>query len=72
MFTSLSEQSTPALLSMKSVLMRPPCSANSIRPACVIPRFAPSPMTLARSSLALARSASLDGSPTSAWLWFDA
>ena len=32
MFTSLSEQSTPALLSMKSVLMRPPCSANSIRP----------------------------------------
>ena len=31
MFTSLSEQSTPALLSMKSVLMRPPCSANSMR-----------------------------------------
>ena len=64
MFTSLSEQSTPALLSMKSVLMRPPCSANSIRPACVIARLAPSPMTLARSSRASARSASLDGSIT--------
>ena len=50
MFTSLSEQSTPALLSMKSVLMRPPCSANSMRPAWVMPRFAPSPMTFARSS----------------------
>ena len=31
MFTSLSEQSTPALLSMKSVLIRPPFSENSIR-----------------------------------------
>ena len=31
MLTSLSEQSTPAELSMKSVLIRPPCSANSIR-----------------------------------------
>ena len=55
MFTSLSEQSTPALLSMKSVLMRPPRSANSMRPACVIARLAPSPMTLARSSAASAR-----------------
>ena len=32
MLTSLSEQSTPAQLSMKSVLMRPPRTANSIRP----------------------------------------
>ena len=31
MLTSLSEQSTPAELSMKSVLMRPPRCANSIR-----------------------------------------
>ena len=31
MLTSLSEQSTPAELSMKSVLIRPPCSANSMR-----------------------------------------
>jgi glutamate dehydrogenase len=62
----------PALLSIKSVLMRPPPSANSIRPAWVIARFAPSPMTLARTALASARSASLDGSPTSAWLWVDA
>jgi len=31
MLTSLSEQSTPAELSMKSVLMRPPNVANSIR-----------------------------------------
>jgi len=41
MFTSLSEQSTPALLSMKSVLIRPPSSANSMRAAWVMPRFAP-------------------------------
>ena len=33
MLTSLSEQSTPAELSIKSVLIRPPWSANSIRPA---------------------------------------
>ncbi len=35
MLTSLSEQSTPAELSMKSVLIRPPCVANSIRPGLV-------------------------------------
>ena len=72
MLTSLSEQSTPALLSMKSVLIRPPFSANSIRPAWVMARLAPSPMTLALSSLASARSESLAGSPTCAWLWLDA
>ena len=33
MFTSLSEQSTPAELSMKSVLMRPPFSENAMRAA---------------------------------------
>ena len=31
MLTSLSEQSTPAELSMKSVLIRPPRAANSMR-----------------------------------------
>ena len=36
MLTSLSEQSTPAELSMKSVLIRPPCVANSMRPAWLI------------------------------------
>jgi hypothetical protein len=48
MLTSLSEQSTPAELSMKSVLMRPPRRAKSIRPAWVMARFAPSPIALAR------------------------
>jgi hypothetical protein len=33
MLTSWSEQSTPAELSMKSVLMPPPAAANSIRRA---------------------------------------
>jgi hypothetical protein len=41
MLTSWSEESTPAELSMASVLMRPPLRANSMRPACVTPRFAP-------------------------------
>jgi hypothetical protein len=72
MLTSLSEVSTPALLSMKSVLIRPPRSANSIRPAWVTARFAPSPTTFARISLASARSESFDGSPTALWLWVDA
>ena len=66
MLTSLSEQSTPAELSMKSVLIRPPCSANSIRAAWVMPRLAPSPIALTRRSAALTRIASLPGSPTSA------
>jgi hypothetical protein len=63
MFTSLSEQSTPALLSMKSVFTRPPASANSIRAACVMARLAPSPIDLARSSDASTRTGSLPGSP---------
>ena len=48
MLTSLSEQSTPAELSMKSVLIRPPCWLNSIRPAWVMARLAPSPIALTR------------------------
>jgi hypothetical protein len=48
MFTSWSEVSTPAELSMKSVLMAPPWpsppdSAYSIRPRWVRPRLPPSP-----------------------------
>ena len=35
MLTSWSEQSTPAELSIASVLIRPPRSANSMRPRCV-------------------------------------
>ena len=46
MFTSWSEVSTPAELSMASVSMRPPARANSMRPAWVKPRLAPSPTTL--------------------------
>ena len=65
MFTSWSEVSTPAELSMASVLIRPPARANSILPAWVKPRFAPSPTTLHRRSRPLTRTASLALSPTS-------
>ena len=50
MLTSWSEQSTPAELSMKSVQMRPPAMAYSIRPRWVSPRLPPSPTTFARTS----------------------
>ena len=50
MLTSWSEQSTPAELSIASVLMRPPASANSTRPRWVNPRLPPSPTTRQRSS----------------------
>lgn len=66
MFTSWSEVSTPALLSIASVLIRPPLRANSIRPSWVAPRLPPSPTTLARRSSPLTRIASLALSPTSA------
>ena len=66
MLTSLSEQSTPAELSMKSVLMRPPRPEKAMRAACVTPRFAPSPIAVTRSSSASMRSRSLAGSPTAA------
>jgi hypothetical protein len=68
MLTSWSEVSTPAELSMASVLMRTPASAASMRPSWVKPRLPPSPTTLQRSSPPLTRSASLARSPTSAWL----
>ena len=64
MFTSWSEVSTPAELSMASVLIRPPERAKAIRPAWVKPRFAPSPTTLQRSSAPSMRTASLALSPT--------
>ena len=67
MFTSWSEQSTPAELSMASVLMRPPFSAYSTRPSCVKPRLPPSPTTLQRSSPPFTRIASFARSPTSAF-----
>ncbi len=71
MFTSWSEVSTPALLSMASVLTLPPSPpaplrANSMRPSWVRPRLPPSPMTCARTSEPLTRMASLALSPTSA------
>ena len=47
MLTSWSEVSTPAELSMASVLIRPPARAYSIRPSWVKPRLPPSPTTLA-------------------------
>ena len=50
MLTSWSEQSTPAELSIASVLMRPPADAYSMRPSWVRPRLPPSPTTRARSS----------------------
>ena len=72
MLTSWSEVSTPAELSIASVLIRPPlpdgppCSAYSIRPSWVQPRLPPSPTTLTRSCAPLTRIASLALSPTSA------
>ena len=68
MLTSWSEVSTPAELSMKSVLIRPPLAAYSIRPSWVSPRLPPSPTHLARSSAPLTRSPSLALSPTWAWV----
>ncbi len=72
MFTSWSEVSTPAELSMKSVLTSPPASAYSILASWVRPRLPPSPTTLARSCEASILTASLDLSPTSACDWFEA
>jgi hypothetical protein len=66
MLTSWSEVSTPAELSMKSVLTSPPPSAYSTLASSVRPRFPPSPTTLALSSDASTRTASLDRSPASA------
>ena len=68
MFTSWSEVSTPAELSMASVSIRPPMRAKAMRPAWVKPRLAPSPTTWQRSSVASMRTASLALSPASAWL----
>ena len=64
--TSWSERSTPALLSIASVLMSPPPSANSTRPRWVKPRLPPSPTTRQRKSAPFTRTASLALSPTSA------
>ncbi len=66
MFTSWSEVSTPAELSIASVLSRTPRSAASIRPRWVKPRLPPSPTTRARRSHPSIRIASLALSPTSA------
>ena len=69
MLTSWSEVSTPAELSMKSVLTSPPASAYSILAAWVRPRLPPSATTLARNWAASIRTASLARSPASAWVW---
>jgi hypothetical protein len=65
MFTSWSEQSTPAELSIASVRIRPPASAYSTRPRWVKPRFPPSPTTRQRRSRPSIRRASFALSPTS-------
>ena len=66
MFTSWSEVSTPAELSMKSVLSSTPCCAASMRPSWVRPRLPPSPTTLQRRSRPSTRRPLLARSPTSA------
>src|SRR3546814_8424665 len=66
MLTSWSEVSTPAELSMKSVLISTPLCAASMRPHWVKPRLPPSPPPLHRSSPPLMRIALLARSPTSA------
>ncbi len=68
MLTSWSEVSTPAELSMKSVLSSTPCCAASMRPFWVMPRLPPSPTILQRSSWPFTRRPLLARSPTSAWL----
>ena len=67
MFTSWSEVSTPAELSIASVLIFTPRSAASMRPRWVKPRLPPSATTLQRSSAPFTRTASLARSPTSAF-----
>ena len=66
MLTSWSLQSTPAELSIASLLIRPPLSANSMRPRWVRPRLPPSPTIRHRRLLPLTRNPSLARSPTSA------
>ncbi len=72
MFTSWSDVSTPAELSMASVLMRPPASAYSTRARWVNPRLPPSATTRHRRVPASTRTASLVRSPTSAFASVDA
>ncbi len=72
MLTSWSEVSTPAELSIASVLAWPPLSANSIRPSWVKPRLPPSPTTLQRRSFPSTRTASFALSPTSTFVSVDA
>jgi hypothetical protein len=67
MLTSWSEQSTPAELSIASVLIFLPLLANSMRPRCVAPRLPPSATTRTRNRPPSTRIASLALSPTSAW-----
>ena len=69
MLTSWSEVSTPAELSMKSVLTSPPAIAYSILADWVRPRLPPSATTLARNWSASTLTASLARSPASAWVW---
>ncbi len=68
MFTSWSEVSTPAELSIASVLTRTPLRAASTRPSWVRPRLPPSPTTRLRRSLPLMRIRSFALSPTSAFV----
>ena len=72
MLTSWSEQSTPAELSMASVLTRMPFSAASTRPRWVNPRLPPSTTIAQRSWLPSTRMASLARSPTSELFSVDA
>ena len=66
MLTSWSEQSTPAALSMASVLSSTPFNAASTRPRWVSPRLPPSTTMAQRRSTPSTRIASLARSPTSA------
>ena len=53
MLTSWSEVSTPAELSIASVLTWTPASAASIRPSWLAPRLPPSPIDLAPQRVAV-------------------
>ncbi len=72
MLTSMSEELTPAELSIASVLIWPPRRANSIRPRCVTREIGTFADDLRPDLAALTRIASLARSPTRPWVSLDA
>ena len=72
MLTSWSELSTPAELSIASVLISTPLSAASTRPSWVTPRLPPSPTTRAAQISTVDADAVVGLVPDLAWLSVEA